>query len=120
MNGSRLYRIAIADGTRVFACDGVDFEGKVWVVLEWAISADERGWKSPERMICIDNLPHQSLPPDNPFGVDFAVNTALPKAILDGSDEDPQASGYVVCLRPSIRFEVGAESPSSEESAKSQ
>jgi hypothetical protein len=106
----RLFRVAAADGARIFAVYGVAFEGKLWIVPEWHEPPGE-DWRTPERMICFDDLPHQSFPPNNPIGVDFAINTAIPKEILDGSDPAPHASGYVVIHRPPLRFarEEGAQ-----------
>lgn len=113
----RLYRVAAADGTRIFGVEGLEFEGRLWIVTEWRESPDE-GYRMPERMICIDDLPHQSFPPDNELGIDFAVNTAIPPTILDGTDAEPQASGYVVMRSPPIRVALETAVAEVDETAK--
>src|SRR4051812_13322582 len=64
MDSPRLFRIAASDGTRIFGAQGVEFEGRLWIVPEWLEAPDE-GWRTPERMICFDDIPHQSFPEGN-------------------------------------------------------
>jgi len=84
----------------VYKCDTIEHEGRMWLVPDW-ISYPTKGTMQPIRIICLDLLQHQKTP-WRTDGVDFVLNKAIPKAVLDGA----KAVGYVVVENPSIEVPI--------------
>lgn len=90
----------IPDG-KIYKCDTIEFEGKMWLVPEWVDNPRE-GWRKPVRIICLDILPHQKSP-GGP--ADFVLNHGIPKSVFfDGQIPSPPEDLYVVIERPDISF----------------
>jgi hypothetical protein len=97
--------VAIADGDgSLFAADVIRHGGKHWIVPTW-IEAPSKGYKSPERVVCLDPLRHQKGRFGNP-PVDFFVNDPLPNSVLYGPDPPARQGEYRVVLRPKVRFPI--------------
>ena len=92
--------IFVEGGNAIFAADVIRYKGKRWIVPQWLENPSE-GWKTPERIVCLDNLQHQKLPRGDARG-DFAVNVPIPRSVLFGPDLPAANSGYVVVRRPKV------------------
>jgi beta-xylosidase len=89
---------------RVFAADVIEHEGKNWIVPTWHESPAE-GYKKPERIVCLDNLPHQKLTQDA-TQCEFLLTAPVSKAALYGPALLKPAAGYTVIYGPDIRFPI--------------
>lgn len=65
----------------VTPCDAVHFQGRTWLVPMW-LEAPSQGLRRPERIILVDELPHQTLPAS--AGADLLVNRPIPRVVLLG------------------------------------
>ncbi len=83
--------------------DTIEHEGKQWLVPEW-LEAPTEGWKKPARIICLDGVPRDPLPPSYP--AKFVLKNPIPKAVLDGQIPSGTEAEYVVIEAPDIRFDI--------------
>jgi len=95
--------VAIQGGNSLFLSDTIEYEGKLWLVPEWLESPTE-GYKIPARIICLSNLTFQKL--GGTFPADYSLSVPVPKAVFDGTHQQPSTLGYVVVERPDIRFPI--------------
>ena len=85
---------------QILRMDTIQYEGKMWLVAMW-LDSQSRGYSTPERIICLDTLPHQI----SRLGyVDFVLNDPLPKSVLDGHIPEKSEFEYVVVERPDIQI----------------
>jgi hypothetical protein len=96
--GARVFKTFISDGRSVFLMDTIEFQGKLWLVPVWLESPTE-GWKTPERIICLENLPVRDLRNTSQFA-DFAVQAPIVMDVFDGKSNPV----YIVLEHPPIRF----------------
>jgi hypothetical protein len=96
--------IGLAEKGSIYKCDAIEYEGKIWLVPQWR-ARPRAGWQTPERIICLDNLPHQKMPPGSNFG-DFVLNGSIPTAVLEGRAQAPEASGYEIVESPNIQVSI--------------
>jgi hypothetical protein len=83
----------------MFKADTIEYENKFWIVPTW-LEAPSEGWKTPERIVCLNSLPHQK----SSFGdADFLVNNPIPKDILYGQIPTQLKDKYVVIMHPDIK-----------------
>ncbi|MFH1080743.1 MAG: hypothetical protein V1766_10900 [Pseudomonadota bacterium] len=80
-------------------CDTIEFGGKFWLVPLW-IENHATGKMRPERIICLDCLPHQQLP--QVAQEDFVLHVPIPKCVFDGKIPDETAYNFEIVENPEI------------------
>lgn len=81
----------------LFACDTVEYQGKLWLVPEW-IEGPSPGTEQPARLIGLPTgLPLSKPGPE--YKADYLLPIPLSKATLAGRAE---AQGYTVIERPDL------------------
>ena len=86
---------------KIFICDAICYEEKLWLVPEWSGSKDGK-YQSPTRIIRFDNLPHEKAGPGYP--AEYILNNPLPRALLDCRSRPPKDPLYEVVEYPDIRI----------------
>jgi hypothetical protein len=86
----------------IFAADTIKYQNKFWIVPTWLEEPNE-GWKMPERIVCLENLPHQK---GNFPGYHFVLTHPIPKEILYDHIPIELAHKYVVIMRPDIKVSI--------------
>lgn len=84
--------------------DTIEYQGKFWLVPRWFGSPIE-GWRTPELIICLENLPHRDLR-GTPQPADFGMNVPIPRAVLDDLVQGKKVAGYEVIYRPPVRYPI--------------
>ena len=84
-------------------CDGIEYEGRDWLVPYWLEPAGGE-WKQPERIIPLDHLP--GVQKGNFAGANYVVGAPIPKAVLSGPTSPALIARYGVILSPPIRIET--------------
>ena len=97
-----LIAIAGGDGS-LFKADVIKYQKRLWLVPTWTENPTE-GYKTPERIVCLDFLKHQKA--QNFGDADFVVNDPIPKAVLYGPGLPAPKSGYRVVIGPNVRFPI--------------
>lgn len=86
----------------IYKADTIEYEGKMWLVPTW-LETPSVGWKTPERIVCLDELPYQKAS----FGdADFILTNPIPKDVLFGQITDQSIFKSVVIIRPDIRIAI--------------
>ncbi|MGD0488095.1 MAG: hypothetical protein ABSB94_12980 [Syntrophorhabdales bacterium] len=85
----------------ILSCDAIRYKDKLWLVPHWRENKIE-GWKSPARLIRMDTLRFQNLPPG--FHEDFVLNDPLPKVLLDHRVQPPKDTVYEIVENPEIHI----------------
>lgn len=95
--------MAVEGEAIIYMADTIEYEGKMWLVPEW-LEAPSEGWKTPERIVCLDGFPHQKVESGVP--ADFVLNKPIPKDVLYG--QIPKQSKYasLVIMRPDIKVSI--------------
>jgi hypothetical protein len=98
-----VFRVLVhyADQFGISVADGIEYQGKRWVVGRWLENKTEK-YRTPERIICLDDLGCYSTP--NSSKSDFALFAPLSKGVCEGTVPPASGSRYVVIERPDIRF----------------
>lgn len=84
---------------QILRMDTIQYEGQMWLVAMWLDSPSE-GFSVPERIICLDTLPHHISSFEN---ADFVLNDPIPKSVLDGRVPEKSEFEYVVKERPNLK-----------------
>ena len=89
--------------------DTIEHEGKMWLVSKWLVALDGTH-QVPERIICLDPLPHRNVGLDEQTksGVRFCLLDPIPRAVLDGVVPPGEETLYVVVHRPNIQAPRGS------------
>jgi hypothetical protein len=90
-----------SDKFGISVADGIEYQGKRWVVGRWLENKTEN-YRSPERIICLDDLGCYSAPKSEKS--DFVLYAPLSKGVCEGTVPATSDSGFVVIERPDIRF----------------
>lgn len=85
-----------SDNGQVFRVDTIEHEGSLWLVPKWVEVLDPAG-QEPARAIRLTGLPYQTA---QIAGVDFYLQTPIPRGVLNGETPPEQAIGFVVVDRP--------------------
>ena len=78
--------------------DTIEHEGQMWLVPSWLVP-QAGGLSKPERLICLDSLPHQKA---SMGGSDFVLNNPIPIDILEGRAPRESGFSYLVLECPDI------------------
>lgn len=105
MTQQKLLKTMVTLEGDIIRVDTIEHEGKLWLVPGWIDSPSE-GWSSPERIILLDELPHQRMAPGNP--ADWVLNCPMPKAVFAGQIPKQSPYRFVVLERPDIKFHIPA------------
>ena len=84
-------------------CPGIEHAGTIWLVPRW-IEDQEEGVTMPERIICLEGLPYQRGGRFGDIELRYILNYPIPIAVLYGDDPPKPSSGFVVEMRPTIKF----------------
>lgn len=95
--------IAVEGSSSVDRCDGIEYDGRSWLVPYWLEPAGGE-WRQPERIVPLDHLP--GVQEANFAGASFVVGVPIPKTILFGAAPPELIERYGVILSPPIRIET--------------
>jgi len=85
--------------------DTIEHEGKLWLVPSWTYNTNE-GWKRPERIICLTQLPHKKVFPGDGVPADFVLEYPIPITVLDDHNLIPLPDGAKVIDYPDIKESI--------------
>jgi len=95
--------IGLDDSSDILLCDTIEHEGAKWLVPRW-LEAPSEGWKKPQRIICLDPLPHQKL--QGAFPAEYLLNDPMPRSVFEGRPRQQGERAYVVIEEPDIRIAI--------------
>ena len=84
----------------IYRVDTIEYAGRTWLVPGWVDNPKE-GWRTPERIICLDVLAHQKTPGGL---ADFLLCSGTPKAVFEGQIPPEDTNQYIIIEKPDIRF----------------
>lgn len=90
---------SIADGMSVL--DTIEHEGRKWLVPFW-LTDESSGLSKPERIICLDLLPHQK---SGAIHYDYILTQPMPRAALDGHVPPPSKGIFLIVESPTIEID---------------
>jgi hypothetical protein len=96
----------LADNTQPYIIEMIEHEGVFWLVTDW-IDMPLEGVTKPKRIIRVETDNLIKLGP--PYEADYALKTAIPKAILDCEPVPSGAHGFVVRDLPDISLPLGTK-----------
>jgi hypothetical protein len=108
----RMYKVLLMFEDGSMSVGGaIDYEGAVWIVTGW-LPFPAEGYTKPKRMLRLDQFQFRRFDPPakgpGPLqGVDFAVNTPLPRTLIDGAMTPQLRSRYVVLELPDVKVRMG-------------
>ncbi len=91
--------VSFDDEGSLYITDTIAWKGKLWLVPKWLDPLGTEKSK-PDRIICMDALPHQKTPPG--FQADFVLNNPIPKCVFFGEIPKEKSSEYEVILKPVV------------------
>jgi hypothetical protein len=92
------------DGTLGGAfCAGIEHAGKLWLVPQWLNNLTDQV-TMPERMICLEGLPYQQGGRLGRMELRYVLNYPIPTAVLYEENPPKPSHGFVVEMRPAIKF----------------
>jgi hypothetical protein len=91
-----------AENGTIDRCDGLEHEGKLWLVPQW-LDVPALGVTKPARLIRFDSLAHQHTP-DLKYGVEYVVNYPIPKELFDVRTPLKPIAGFECVELPAIAF----------------
>jgi hypothetical protein len=94
--------LRIEGESSLFRCDAIEYQKKFWLVPGW-LEALKLGLKRPERIICLDRIPHENAQPK----ADFLVCIPIPKEVLFGQPPPTTSTRYNVIKEPDIIIRTG-------------
>lgn len=80
----KTFIVAVASGNEILTVDGIEHEGKLWLVPIWHDYPAEKASK-PALMIRFDNLEHQKT---DGLAHDYVVTRQVPRGVLDGKSNE--------------------------------
>ena len=95
--------MAFEGDNKIFNCDTISHEGRMWLVGEWLESPNE-GWTTPARLVCLDLLQHQK---SDGSSTDFVLSHPIPKSVFDGQIPTGQEDLYLIMENSGIRYPIG-------------
>lgn len=98
-----LYFYLDAEIGHLLRCDTIEFQHRFWLVPRW-IENHATGKMRPERIICLDYLPHQKLSEGAPEH--FALNIPIPKCVFDGEIPPETTYNFEIVENPEIETHI--------------
>ncbi len=98
--------VQIAETGSLGECEAIEHGGRIWLVPHWLESSTLAATK-PSRLIPLDILQHQSLPPGNAYGADYILNDPMPKQLFDETVPPQLAKLFQVVEGPDIVIPAG-------------
>ena len=95
--------ISFEGGNERFLVDTIEYDGKMWLVTNW-LEAPSEGWKTPARIILLDSLYHQAIPPGGQY--DFLLKLPMPKDVYEGRIPKESEGEYVVIERRDVKIPI--------------
>jgi len=106
MNPKRQFIALVgSDDGAIYQIDAIEHKGKSWLVPHWIESPTE-GLKRPTRIIRMDQLKYQKLPPEDARG-NYFLNEPIPKSVLDGTASAELAATFEILDFPNVSFPSG-------------
>ena len=108
------FKVAVPVEDTIQTIDGLEYEGKLWLVSLWADNHQQKISK-PERMIRFDQLEFVALQNPNPHH--FALQRPIPRTVLEGESNDEYEilqgtqSPSVIPAKAGIQMIVSASTP---------
>jgi|HubBroStandDraft_6_1064221.scaffolds.fasta_scaffold524342_2 hypothetical protein len=96
--------IVVEGGETESSVSVIEHDGKFWIVPQW-LENKTKGWRKPERLICLSDLPHQVLRDGSPQG-QFRVTAPIPMSVLSGPAQPEATAELRVIHRPDIQFPI--------------
>lgn len=81
-------------------CDGLEHEGKLWLVPQW-LDVPGQGLTKPVRLIRFDQLEHTHSPGAKD-GIEYVVNVPIPKTLFDIRTPKITEPGFEVVDLPEL------------------
>lgn len=104
MRGSKFYKAMVGfDDGGMTHCDAVEYDDTLWLVPKW-LDVPAEGYRTPERMLRLDQFQHQMFPAPSPINV--AVSEPIPHELYSGELTQPLKDKYIVYERPDFRFKT--------------
>lgn len=91
-----------SDGQLLIA-DVVEFEGKTWLVPHWIDFPLEKVSR-PLRIIRLDSLPHQKVPPNDHY--QYIVDCPIPKCVFEGQIPPQSQIAFEIVESPEISVPI--------------
>lgn len=101
-----VYKCMLITDGQVAIMDVIKHDGRNWLVPNWYENKDE-GWRTPERIVLLDFLPHEHLPQNQAW--QFLVGDPQPKELFFGDDPSKAGKHFVVHLMPGFRIPLAAK-----------
>ena len=88
-----------------YEMDTIAYEGQLWLVPEW-IDIPAGGWRIPARIVCLDRMSYDRVPPDflDLLRVHYVLNDCKPRDLFFGQIQTEVAIDLLIKERPDIRF----------------
>ena len=96
-----IYFYSDAEIGHLLKCDTIEYQGRFWLVPSWTEN-HTTGKMKPDRIICLNSLPHQILPLGAPEN--FALDVPIPKCVFDG--EIPPGTTFEIVENPEIEVYI--------------
>jgi hypothetical protein len=109
MRQFRAMVIGVEDGA-ISQCDGIEFEGKLWLVPRW-LDVPAQGVTKPVRLIRFDSIPHQHTP-NSQYQVEYVINSPIPKELFDVRTPIQTLPGFEFVEMPELTFPLPSKKPS--------
>lgn len=103
MRSSKIYKTMVGfDDGEMAHCDAVEYDETIWLVPRWIDSPE--GYRTPERMLRLDQFEHQMFPAPSPINI--AINEPVPHALYSGELTEELKVKYMLYDRPDFRFRM--------------
>ena len=94
-----LYYYLDSEPGHVFSCDTIELQGSMWLVPAWTVDFTTAIMR-PERIICLDHLPHQRTSQSQP--AHFIVDIPIPKCVFEGKVPPETTHNFEIVENPLI------------------
>jgi hypothetical protein len=98
--------VQIAETGTIGVCDVIEYEGRLWLVPHW-LESPTRAETKPSRLIPLDILQHQAMPPSNAYQADYVVNGPMTKQLFDEKIPPQLAKLFQIVEGPDIVIPAG-------------
>ena len=100
----KILKVKVAYGGGLYNCDGIEWQGKLWLVPHWLDSADGKS-TTPARLIRFDHLEHSDVRGTN-LG-DYVVSSSMPKELFALAPLQGPIAGHEYVELPALTLPEG-------------